>query len=266
MPYDYRIIFMEQQNTESLELCIRYIGNTTTCYPGFLYPSKNVNFFIERRIGLSGVEEYDWEEIPFTFIDVIPYNNPDGYFNADGNRESDWIVFMDDTTEAGEPNPSWYFALNLHKDDPLLTIDQPRPGDTAYVIIEKPFLSEDVFEFTTKASFVSLDKAESDMDKIKVVPNPYFGASTFEGKNNYINGRGPREIQFRYLPSECIIRIFNIAGELVREIHHSEPINFGTGSWNLLTKDNLDASYGMYIYHVSAPGIGEKVGKFAIIK
>ena len=173
---------------------------------------------------------------------------------------------MDDTTETGEPNPSWYFALNLHRDDSLLTIDHPRPGDTAYVIIEKPFLSEDVFEFTTQAAFVNSDKAVNDMDKIKVVPNPYFGASAFEGKNNYINGRGPREIQFRYLPSECTIRIFNIAGELVHEIHHSESINFGTGSWDLLTKDNLDASYGMYIYHVSAPGIGEKVGKFAIIK
>ena len=266
MPYDYRIIFTEEQITESLELCIRHIGNTTTCFPGFLYPSQSVNFFIERRVGLTGIEENDWEEIPFSFIDVIPYGNPDGYFNADGNRESDWIVFMDDTTETGEPNPSWYFALNLHRDDSLLTIDQPRPGDTAYVIIEKPFLSEDVFEFTTQASFVSSDKAVNDMDKIKVVPNPYFGASAFEGKNNYINGRGTREIQFRYLPSECMIRIFNIAGELVREIHHSESINFGTGSWDLLTKDNLDASYGIYIYHVSAPGIGEKVGKFAIIK
>ena len=123
-----------------------------------------------------------------------------------------------------------------------------------------------MFEFSTQASFVNSEQAVSDMDKIKVVPNPYYGASAFESKNNYINGRGPREIQFRYLPAECTIRIFNIAGELVREMQHSEPISFGTGSWDLLTKDNLNASYGMYIYHISAPGIGEKIGKFAIIK
>jgi hypothetical protein len=40
----------------------------------------------------------------------------------------------------------------------------------------------------------------------------------------------------------------------------------GSAEWDLLTKDNLSASYGIYIFHVDAPGIGTKVGKFAIIK
>jgi hypothetical protein len=34
----------------------------------------------------------------------------------------------------------------------------------------------------------------------------------------------------------------------------------------MLSKDNLDISYGIYIYHVDAPGIGEKIGKFVVIK
>jgi hypothetical protein len=34
----------------------------------------------------------------------------------------------------------------------------------------------------------------------------------------------------------------------------------------MLTKDNLEISYGIYLYHVEAPGVGEKVGKFAVIK
>ncbi len=37
-------------------------------------------------------------------------------------------------------------------------------------------------------------------------------------------------------------------------------------SWNLVTEDGMDIAYGLYIYHVDAPGIGEKIGKFAIIK
>ena len=104
------------------------------------------------------------------------------------------------------------------------------------------------------------------MDKIKVVPNPYFAASAFEGQNTFNSGRGPREIQFRYLPSECTIRIYSIAGELVKTIHHSSPLESGTGRWDLLTEDNLSAAYGMYIYHVDAPNIGEKIGKLAIVK
>tara|TARA_B100000073_G_scaffold43776_1_gene32628 strand:+ start:1778 stop:1912 length:135 start_codon:yes stop_codon:yes gene_type:complete len=33
-----------------------------------------------------------------------------------------------------------------------------------------------------------------------------------------------------------------------------------------LTEDNLSAAYGMYIYHVDALNIGEKIGKLAIVK
>ena len=62
--------------------------------------------------------------------------------------------------------------------------------------------------------------------------------------------------------------MYNIAGELVREIHHdhSGSIEDGSESWDLLSKDNLSVSYGMYIYHVDAPELGEHMGKFAIIK
>ena len=40
----------------------------------------------------------------------------------------------------------------------------------------------------------------------------------------------------------------------------------GTAIWDLLTEDQLDVSYGIYIYHVDAPDIGEKIGRLAIIK
>jgi hypothetical protein len=156
--------------------------------------------------------------------------------------------------------------LDLLPNDDTRIYNQPRAGDTAYVVVDKPFLSTDVYEFTTYAPLVDKIKALDDMDKIKVVPNPYFAASAFEGQNTFASGRGPREIQFRYLPSECTIRIYNIAGELVKTIYHSSPLESGTGRWNLLTEDNLSASYGMYVYHIDAPNIGEKIGKLAIVK
>jgi hypothetical protein len=34
----------------------------------------------------------------------------------------------------------------------------------------------------------------------------------------------------------------------------------------MLTKDRLEVAFGVYVYHVEAPGIGNKIGKFAIIK
>ena len=36
LPYDYRIIFTEEQADSSIDLCMRYVPNTTTCFPGYL--------------------------------------------------------------------------------------------------------------------------------------------------------------------------------------------------------------------------------------
>ena len=265
LPFDYRVIFTEGVADTSLDLCMRTLSNGN-CFPGFLQEGRPVNFKVQRQVSLTGDDAIDWQQIPIGFIDVIPYGSPDSIFNADGSRESDWIVFMDHEDDLGNPIPSWRFLLNLMPDDETRIYDQPRPGDTAYVVIDKPFLEEDVYEFTTHAPAIDAAKASSDMDRIKVVPNPYFAASAFEGQNTFNSGRGPREIQFRYLPSECTIRIYSISGELVKTIHHSSPLESGTGRWDLLTEDNLSAAFGMYVYHVDAPNIGEKIGKLAIVK
>ena len=144
--------------------------------------------------------------------------------------------------------------------------DQPGIYDTAYIYIHKPFSSLDIYEFTTMASYVDPEIAKSNLNNIYVVPNPYIAANAFEAENIYSNGRGPREIQFRNLPAECIIRIYTVSGELVQTIFHNTSIDNGMVAWDLLTKDNLSVSYGIYIYHIEAPGIGEHIGKLALIK
>jgi hypothetical protein len=57
------------------------------------------------------------------------------------------------------------------------------------------------------------------------------------------------------------LRIYSASGAFVREI---QPDN-GLAAWDLLSKDGLEVAFGMYFYHVEAEGVGEKVGKFAII-
>jgi hypothetical protein len=69
------------------------------------------------------------------------------------------------------------------------------------------------------------------------------------------------------LPSKCTIKIFNVRGQLVAELSHETPsIANGTEIWNMQTKDQLDIAYGVYVYHVDAGSLGQKVGKFAVIK
>jgi hypothetical protein len=104
------------------------------------------------------------------------------------------------------------------------------------------------------------------MGKIKVVPNPYIVTNSWEPHNPYSSGRGDRQLHFIHLPAKCIIKIFNVRGQLVNTLEHDNPLNDGTEIWNMLSKDNLEISYGIYIYHIQTVGVGEKIGKFVVLK
>ena len=57
---------------------------------------------------------------------------------------------------------------------------------------------------------------------------------------------------------------FNLAGDLLKTIEHNDS-DLGTESWNLLTRDRQSVATGLYLYSVTAPGLGQKIGKFAVI-
>ncbi len=142
----------------------------------------------------------------------------------------------------------------------------PHAGDIYRVSTSKPFAENDYFSFNTSSARIDKGEAKSDLDKILVVPNPYVATAEWERKTLSVNGRGERRIDFINLPSICTVRIYTIAGALVKTLNKdSEPIN-GSLSWNLVSDDGMDVAYGLYIYHVEAPGVGEKIGKFALIK
>jgi len=142
----------------------------------------------------------------------------------------------------------------------------PISGDVLNLPVLKPFLSYDEFQFTVTGPKQDKQLAKVELDNIKVVPNPYMAAASWEPRNTYSSGRGQRSIHFINLPAACTIRIYTMRGELVKTIEHNSSITNGTADWDLLSKDQLDVSYGIYIYHVQADGIGEKIGKFAVIK
>lgn len=145
-----------------------------------------------------------------------------------------------------------------------------RPGAGNYIRItnKRPFRSGDFFNFTISEPKFDADLARSELDKIKVVPNPYIATNILElqTQTQLGNARAQRTLMFNHLPAKCTIRIYNIRGELVRTIERNAAMSDGTEYWELLNRDNQDVAYGVYIYHVEAPGIGEKVGKFAVIK
>jgi hypothetical protein len=139
-------------------------------------------------------------------------------------------------------------------------------GDIIGIYTSKPFNAQDRYSFTTHRSTVDIQRAKQELKKIAVVPNPYVVTASWEPQHLYASGRGTRKIEFIHLPKECTIKIFTLSGYLVQTLHHSDVLENGSEEWNLLSKDGLEIAYGVYIYHVDAPGIGETVGKFALIK
>ena len=108
--------------------------------------------------------------------------------------------------------------------------------------------------------------AKNQLDRIAVVPNPYIVTELWEPSSPYLAGRGPMELHFIHVPNKCTIRIFTVQGYLVDTIEHNSEINDGTAVWDILSKDKMHIAPGNYIYHVQAPNLGEKIGRFVLIK
>ena len=53
---------------------------------------------------------------------------------------------------------------------------------------------------------------------------------------------------------------------MIQTLNHHGDMDNGTEIWNMLTKDNMEIGFGIYIYHIDAGEIGQKVDKFAVIK
>ncbi len=144
----------------------------------------------------------------------------------------------------------------------------PSPGSSYQVDYNRPYFSTDTIRFSVEEeNALDISIVQSDLDSIKVVPNPYVMTNMMESavSNPFLNQR--RKIMFTHVPANCIIKIFTVSGVLVDEIIvNNEPSN-GIIHWDLLTRENLEVAAGMYVYHIDALDIGEeKLGKFAVIK
>lgn len=142
--------------------------------------------------------------------------------------------------------------------------DLPQDGDIYSVKTTRPFQTGDRYEFVTKAAEYKTENAKAELNEIYVVPNPYVAYSESEGPGSTAAKRGERELQFRNLPQTCTIRIYTITGDLVETIHKDDMSSIAR--WDLLSFEGQRIAYGVYIYHVDVPGVGEQLGRFAVIK
>lgn len=106
----------------------------------------------------------------------------------------------------------------------------------------------------------SVTSAAGTIADVFAYPNPYKPGSTgVFGQSVYGEG-----IVFESLPAGSEVRIYSLAGGLVREL--SDDDGDGRCLWDARNADGARAASGTYVYLVTSPAGGKKSGRVAIIK
>jgi hypothetical protein len=117
----------------------------------------------------------------------------------------------------------------------------------------------DEFAFSTEAAKIDNNLAKNEIGKINVYPNPYYAVNT-EEINKY-----NRFVTFTHLPAKAKIRIFNLAGVLVKTIDKDDTGQFQR--WDLANESGLPVASGLYIAHIDMPDLGKsKILKVAVVQ
>lgn len=205
---------------------------------------------------------------PFRIFDVSN-NKPASYVIYEPmpskikNGKWDWgeYIVLRPTGSTGFET-TWEIIFNLP--DSGVTPVLPKSGSIYTVKTTKPFQKGDTYVFNSTTTQFEPKAATSALDNVYVVPNPYVVYSEAENPGRLVGQRGDKDLQFRNLPPKCTIKIFTAVGELVQTIQKNDMSSIA--HWNLLSYEGQKVAYGVYIYYVDAPGVGKKIGRFALIK
>ncbi|MFC2113927.1 hypothetical protein ACFLRI_01110 [Bacteroidota bacterium] len=122
-----------------------------------------------------------------------------------------------------------------------------------------------IYRFST--SEVSMENSnelgKNAMEKINIVPNPYYGFSSYE--KNQLDNR----VRIINLPKKCEISIYTLSGSLVRRIKkdESDDKHILYYDWDLKNQKGIPIASGLYIIHINGYELGTKTLKwFGIIR
>jgi hypothetical protein len=96
--------------------------------------------------------------------------------------------------------------------------------------------------------------ATSALDLIQVVPNPYYAANEYE--TTPLDNR----VKIVNLPEQCTISIYSLSGTLIRRFEKGDEST--SLVWDLKNYKNIPIASGLYIIHIKADGIGERIIKW----
>jgi hypothetical protein len=242
-------------------------GDTTNTYNDASYRSTYELRYTGDSTIAPEIREYWWGPLPPYPVPFEVWNTSTGRrvslavydFGGDGQWDPyDLLCIVnyaydsaqDLTTLAFPFDYGWLFGFDEIVYNPST--------DDIYTIEGAPLNGpDDVFTF--KVDGIDTSAAKNALGDIRVVPDPYF----VKYSSMVETSPGESVLEFQNIPNGCTIRIYTLAGDLVRTIEHTDGT--GTERWDLLSGDAQQVASGIYLYHVESP-YGEHLGRFAIIK
>ena len=129
-------------------------------------------------------------------------------------------------------------------------------------------------------SAAAATEAEQEERPVTVFPNPYRTGAAWDGPLST-----QRKLYFANLPPRCQIRVYTLAGEIVKELDHDantytgdirwfedfsadgREVAGGLHAWDLLSENALRISSGLYLFSVQDLDTGAvQTGKFVILR
>ncbi len=212
-------------------------------------PPRQLDVIVRDRDG-NGQWDPDDGNIQFNYVFVMntTYDPTGKNWNpTDGGQD-----FMEHALDGTEPI-QWMFWWT-----PRGTTEQMSASFSMTFIAPKVNTTSDVFTFNSTAQTYSNNLAKTDVNKINVFPNPYYGVNYLE------TSKYSRFITFSHLPDDATIRIFNLAGIQVKMINHT---NGQFEKWDLTNESQLPVASGLYLAYIDMPKVGAtKILKFTIIQ
>ena len=149
--------------------------------------------------------------------------------------------------------------------------------DNPYQVFEgtDEFQGYPTYRFTIESAaedVASENAVETALDNINVVPNPYYGFSAYE-ISQFAN-----TVKITNLPAKSTITIYSLDGKFIRQYNRDEAganVTLGRPSaginttqvspaleWDLKNSKGIPVASGVYLIHIDAPGLGERVIKW----
>lgn len=208
--------------------------------------------------GVPDLDHYNiYRKLGAFTVDTYNELNPDGthlVWEKIAEVPKNVTTYTDSNVVRGQP---YHYAVTS-VDDGTQNTDGVFPGQQ---------LESSIYTNRSQIAAYAFAPGEPTASKVRIVPNPYiFKADDY----NFTYSEGNDYILFVNLPPYCTIRLYTVAGDLIKTIDHQ------TGSaderWFLITDSNQLIASGVYILQVdNAKNIEKKpipgsIEKFVVVR